>query len=330
MAPPRGLHKLTCVSHLRTVVQILLNRADAGDSQVETRSLLYFIAVAEEKNIGRAASRLHITQPALTRQVQSLEQEVGVPLFTRTATGMEITTAGTTLLQHARAIRAELGRAKTNVLHAGTQCRTQVDVGVYGSAILTIVPQLLSAFAATQPAIEFRLHNVRKDQQIEFLRTGKTLLAIDRYLPQEEDMAYEVVFREYMQVAVHKDHPLARKEIIDVSMLEDEPRIGANFDTGIELGLGQVYGVKSRACHRADDVLTSLALVSAGLAVTFAPASIEAVGIPNVVFRPYTGLPKVPMDVQCMYRRDDPSPVLHAFLDVVRAYRADQREQEAA
>ncbi|MFT4171842.1 MAG: LysR substrate-binding domain-containing protein [Rhodocyclaceae bacterium] len=296
---------------------------------METRSLLYFIAVAEEKNIGRAAARLHITQPALTRQVQSLEQEIGVPLFTRTTAGMEITAAGVALLQHARAIRAELGRAKTNVLQAGSQCRTPVNIGVYGSSILTIVPQLLSAFAARHPSVEFRLHNVRKDQQIEFLREGRTLMAIDRYLPPEEDMAYEVVCREYLQLVLHKDHPLARLDVVDVSMLEDEPRIGANYDTALEAGLGQAYGTKSHARHRADDVLTSLALVSAGLAVAFAPPSMAEVHLPNIVFRPYTGLPRVPMDVQCMYRRNDPSPVLQAFLDVVRTYRTHQFEEAA-
>ena len=79
---------------------------------METRSLLYFIAVAEEKNIGRAAARLHITQPALTRQIQSLEDELDLPLFTRTVAGMDLTPSGVALLQHARNIRSELELAK--------------------------------------------------------------------------------------------------------------------------------------------------------------------------------------------------------------------------
>lgn len=291
---------------------------------METRSLLYFIAVAEEKNIGRASARLHITQPALTRQIHALEEELGVPLFNRTSAGMGITPAGTALLQHARTIRLELENAKKNALQADDEQRVQMDIGVYGSAIFSVIPQVLSLFAQTHPNVEFRLHNARKDQLIELLRQGKILLAFDRYLPQEPDMVVEVVYGEDLYVALHKDHPLASREIIDMQDLTDEPRVGANFDEAMASGLSRFFGTKPRIVHRADDVLTTLSLVSCGFGITFAPPSVQALQIPNVVFRPYTGGARIPFDVQCVYRKNDQSPLLRDMLETVRAFRAVQ------
>lgn len=290
---------------------------------MDTRSLIYFIAVAEQRGICQAAARLHITQPALTRQIHALEDEIGVPLFTRSASGMEITPAGTALLQHARKIRAELARAKISALHAGDEQRRQLDVGVFGSAIFDVVPRILSLFTAAHPNVELRLHHTRKDQQIELLRRGKTLLAFDRHIPQAPDLACELVCREHLQyVALHKDHPLAKHERIDLSELADEPRIGATSENVLATKLAQAYGAAPCFSHRADDTLSALALVGCGLGISFVPPSLLALQVPNVVFRPYSGGPEVPFNVQCMYRKGEQSPLLHAMLETVREFRS--------
>lgn len=299
---------------------------------VDTRSLLYFIAVAEQKGICQAATRLHITQPALTRQIHSLEDEIGVPLFTRSASGMEITPAGSTLLEHALKIRAELARAKINALSAGDEQHQQLDIGVYGSAIFDVVPRILAQFSAAHPDVELRLHHTRKDQQIELLRQGKTLIAFDRYLPQVPDLASELVYREnIIYVALHREHPLAKRDTIEKNDLLDEPQIGANSESALVSSLAQAYGSMPKFNHRADDTLSALALVGCGLGISFVPPSLLPLQIPNVVFRPYSGGPKVPFDVQCMYRKDEQSPLLHAMLETVRAFRSasdDEQEQQ--
>ena len=291
---------------------------------MDTRSLLYFIAVAEQRGIGQAAARLHITQPALTRQIHSLEEELGVTLFTRTASGMEITPAGTALLAHARTIRAELAQAKKNTRYAGEEQRQQLDIGVFGSAVFDVVPRILSLFAKSHPDVEFRLHNTRKDQQIELLRQGKTLIAFDRYIPQEPDLACELVYREHLYVALHKDHPLASRKVIEKSDLLDEPQIGANFENAFASTLAQAYGHAPKISHRADEMFSALALVSCGLGISFAPPSLQALKIPNVVYRPYAESSRIPFDVQCMHRKNEQSPLLHALLETVRAFRSEQ------
>lgn len=288
---------------------------------MDTRSLIYFIAVAEEKNIGRAASRLHITQPALTRRIHLLEDEMGAPLFTRTPAGMEITPAGTTLLRHARTIQTALVQSKHDVKHADQQERQPFDIGVFGSAIFDVVPRVLGEFSKRNPHVELRLHNVRKDQQIALLRQGKIQIAFDRFLPKEPDFAYELVHSEQFHVALHKDHPLAAREIIEFEELRGEPCVGSSLDPEMESALSRVYGPQPPKHHRADNVLTALVLVSCGLAITFAPPSIH---MPNVVYRRCSGNPKLPFDLLCMYRKDDESALIQEMLETIRAFRAAQ------
>jgi DNA-binding transcriptional LysR family regulator len=293
-----------------------------GEGSLETRSLLNFITVAETQNIGRAAERLNITQPALTRQIQALEEEIGVALFIRSSAGVELTAAGRAMLHHARTIKAELAQAKADARDAERTERARMHLGVYGSAIFSVVPRLLAEFSKTHPDIDFRLYNTRKDQQIELLRAGEILLVIDRFLPFEDDFGYETIYRESLEIALHKDHPLVRKEVIEWDEIKDTLGVSGNYDTPLVQGLNQITGNGNHHVrHRADDMLTAISLVSAGLGVCLAPPSIRALNFPDVVFRHCQGQAKVPFDVQCMYRRNDRSALLQEFLQTVRAFR---------
>lgn len=285
---------------------------------MDSRSLLYFIAVAEERNIGRAAARLHITQPALTRQIRALEEDVGVLLFQRTSTGVAITPAGSALLVHARNIKAELARARL-AARQSDQAEPQVlHLGVHGSVVFSVVPQVLRRLADGLPNLRFMLHSARKDQQVEMLRDRRILAAFDRFPLQHPDLGYETVYRETLQVALHHEHPLASRSVIHRDDLADQPRIGANFDRELATNLGRATGTSQPATHGADDVLAALALVSQGLGIAFAPPSIQALQIPGVVFRPYADNPMVPFDVQCIYAQHETSPLLQALLSAVR------------
>jgi DNA-binding transcriptional LysR family regulator len=293
---------------------------------METRSLNYFIAVAEEKNIHRAALRLHITQPALTRQIQSLEEELEAPLFTRTPAGMIMTPAGEALLLHARNIKSELELAKRNTRLANKSLPRQLDIGVYGSAIFTIIPQILEQFSAAHPDVKLVLHNSRKDQQIESLRRGRIMIAFDRFIPKEPDLKLELVCCEPTYVALHKNHPLAKQQLIELSELLDEPFIGAripHFDPGVVSHIGFTPRIEQRA----DDLLSALALVGCGFGLTFAPLSISALQIRNVVYRPLSTFPGFSFDLLCMYRENEKSPLLQALLETVRSYRQEEAAQ---
>ncbi len=290
---------------------------------MDTRSLIYFIAAAEEKSIGRAATRLKISQPALTRQIQLLENEIGVQLFIRTTTGLQITPHGSELLSHAYTIQVELTRAKEMVPIANDNKNETIGIGVYASAILVGVQDILGEFSKSNPGVKLRMHNLRKDLQINLLRQGEIQILFDRYLTPEQDLACELVHREYLSyVALHKKNPLARKKEIFIEDLVDAPRIGANHEIAMAAALSKITGSNAPACHYVDDILSAVTLVGAGLGITFVPPSVLNLNIPNVVYRPCLNHFNTPFDLQCMHRKKDNSPLLNSILEKVREYRS--------
>ena len=292
---------------------------------MEARTLSNFIVVAEEKNLRRAAMRLHITQPALSRQIQSLEEDIGAPLFTRSVNGMELTPAGESLLHHARNIKAEIELAKQDVLRTTREQRQQLDVGVSGSAMFNIIPEILEQFSKLHPDVDLVLHTARKEQQMQALRHGKILIAFERFLSEEADLACEEVLSESLLLALHKDHPLANQPVIDMRTLQDELFIGGPAgpsDKAADDQFFQQYGFRRRIEKRVNDLMSGLNLVGCGYGVFYAPPSVQSLQIRNVVYRPYLGGGKRVFTLHCMYCKHENSPQLHALLEVVRAYRA--------
>ncbi len=149
---------------------------------MDLRHLRYFVAVAEEKNIGRAAVRLHISQPPLTRQIQQLEEDLGVQLFNRTPRGMELTPAGELLLDEARNIRSVVEQATERTQRAGQGKLGRLDIAVFGSGILDAIPKLLLTFSRAFPDVKVVLHNMNKEAQIQALRQKRPVhLTVERH-----------------------------------------------------------------------------------------------------------------------------------------------------
>lgn len=295
---------------------------------METRSILYFIAVAEGGNIGQAATRLGITQPALSQQIRLLENEIGVTLFNRTRTGVELTPAGIDFLQRAYTIKTELSRAKAIVQQARDEQPESLNVGVFGLGMFTVVSQILAPFIQKNKNVALKLHTGRKDQHIKMLHTGELLIFFDRNLIPDPHLTCELVNKEYFtHMALHKNHSFASREIIDISDLSGERRIGANFDRTLADYLTNVTdyraksGDESRIRYRTDDILSCLGLVSCNEATVAVPASALALGIPNVVYCRLSGGEKYPNNLQCMYRTNDKSPLLYALLEEIRKFR---------
>lgn len=291
---------------------------------MDTRSLNYFIVVAEEKNMSRAATRLHLSPSALTRQIQSLEEEFGTGLFSRTASGVEMTPAGQALLAHARNFRNQLELARRDVLNAGQQVFGKVDIGVFGSAIFAIMPEIMKRFAQAHPGAEMILHNQPRAQQIESLRQGQILVGFDRHFCDEPDLSLELVCQESVIVVLHHDHPLASQRAIQLSDLRGQPLIGPPDSMSMLTGIQTLFeqcGFEPQIAHRADDVVTAATLVGCGFGITLVPASLESMPMPNVVYRPLLTGQELTWKMYCAYRKNEHSPVLQAFLECVRAYR---------
>ncbi len=290
---------------------------------MELRHLKYFIAVAEELNIGRAAVRLHISQPPLTRQIQQLEEELGVQLFLRTPRGVELTQAGTLFLEDARNIRALAERAIERTRRAGAGKLGRLDIGIFGTGILGIIPELLQKFRDAYPDVQVVLHTMTKDEQIEALRQKRIVIGFNRIIAPLPDIQSELILREQLFLACRENHPLAAQFAVRLSSLIGHPLVlfptGArpNFvDRVMELCRKQDF--TPEISQIVGDAVTGLALVAGGFGITLVPKSATTVSLPGLVFRPFADNEEATVDLSCMYRSEDNSPVLQVFLNSIR------------
>nr|WP_321240687.1 LysR family transcriptional regulator [uncultured Tolumonas sp.] len=299
---------------------------------MDIRQLKYFIAVAEEQNFGRAAERLHRSQPPLTRQIQMLEEELGVLLFRRTAKGVELTQAGATLQRDAMNILTLVQQATERAQLAAKGQIGILDVGVYGSSALNTIPTILSAFSDQHPEVEIRLHNAHRSVQIEALRQRRVLIAFDRYMPEEDDLAVELVAKEPLAVVCKQNHPLAAKQTISIEDLKNEPMgMPAALNTltaNAALNLCRAHGFEPKVATESTDVITALITLASGHGgVGLVPASVSNLQIPGLVFRPLKEASESFMELHCLYLKDEQSPLLQELLQVVHEYRGENEKQ---
>ena len=301
---------------------------------MDIRQLKYFIAVAEERHMGRAAERLHLSQPPLTRQIQALERDLGVQLFIRTPRGVDLTEAGEALLHDARAIRLLLSQAGERAQRAGKGEVGTIDVGVFGSSVLNVIPRLLSRFSERHPDVGIVLHNAHKRLQIDALRQRRILIAFDRFMLNDPDLTIQTVAEEPLLVALNQRHPLAAQTRIDIKALRQQPLLlPAGVDSHIGSTLLQLcksHGFEPQVVTGGGDVITTVAMIASGSGggVSLIPGSMANLQMPNVAYRPLDARGKASVELHCLYRTDERSPLLLALLDVVREYR--EAELQAA
>ena len=293
---------------------------------MEIRHLRYFATLAEELNFSRAAERLHISQPPLTRQIQQLEQELGSRLFRRNTRGVELTPAGEALLQDARRILDMVDSAKDRACKLRLGQIGRLDVGVFGSAILNHIPRVLLEFRNRYPNVEIVVHQQTKAEQILALRERRLTIGFNRRLPAEPDIVAETVLVEPLVVAMLETHPLASRGALRIADLEGEPIILYPSNTRPGFGddvmsLFRDEGIEPNVVQEVTDVVIAIGLVASGFGICVTPHAASSLNLPGLVYRPIDADPSPSIDLTCLYRRDDDSPILHAFLSIVRETR---------
>ncbi len=285
----------------------------------------YFLAVAEERNFTRAAERLHMAQPPLTRQIQALEEDIGTALFVRTGKGAELTEAGQALLDEVPNLLALAQRAKERAVLAGEGQSGRLDIGIFGSGVLDVIPRILARFHADRPEVRIVLHNLSKHEQVAALRERRIGVGFNRLVPAEDDLVVEEVLRESMTVALPAHHPLAKQASLTIPDLSDHPLI--LYPRLPIAGLAQqvmqaFHREKSvlRVEQEVEDVLTAIALVAGGFGACVTTASTASLRLPGVVYRPLVSKHLREIELSCLYRASDESPLLAAFVAVVREF----------
>ncbi|AFT84985.1 LysR substrate-binding domain-containing protein [Paraburkholderia phenoliruptrix] len=294
---------------------------------MDLKQMRYFMALAEEANFGRAAERLHMAQPPLTRNIRALEEELGTQLFVRTTKGAELTEAGRALMEEVPNILALARRAEEQAQLAGQGYLGRLDVGIFSSGILNVIPRLLAEFHTERPEVKIGLHNMSKAEQISALRERRITIGFNRLVPDEPDIAVEWVLREPFLVALYEGHRLCAKKTVTLRDLDNERMI--LYPNAPVHGLAQEVAAAFRAenlqlrvAQEVEDVVTCIALVASRFGICVTTESAVNLRLPGVVYRPLRSTQLREIELTCLYRRGDNSPILQAFLNLVRKSRA--------
>jgi len=289
----------------------------------------YFVALAEELNFGRAAARLHMAQPPLTRQIKDIENQLGTTLFLRTPKGVELTTAGKMLLSEVPNVLAMAQRAEDRTRLAGDGFIGQLDVGIFGSAMLDVIPRILARYHQERPLVQISLLNQTKAEQIQALRDRAITVGFNRLVPDEPDLGVEIVLRERMLVGLHESHPLCRQSVVSIHDLSDQPMIVyPNLPIpGLAQEVANAFrteGARLDIVQAVEDVLTCVALVASGFGSCITTESAASLRLPGMVYRPLKSKVLKDIELSCLYRKGDPSPILADLLRIVRTFREER------
>jgi LysR family transcriptional regulator, benzoate and cis,cis-muconate-responsive activator of ben and cat genes len=297
-------------------------------SRVDLRHLRYFTAIVRNGSFRAAAEELHISQPPLTRQIQQLEEVVGVQLLIRRSNGIQTTDAGKALYTEAQNILALVARACTNTQRIGLGQMGTLDVGVFGSAVLDIVPRIVLQFRNRFPEVEIILHNMDRETQIKALTERRIEIGFNRFFQDHPDLVWEPVLREKMLIAAPSDHPLTSKAVVSLRDLASEPLIFYPRTTGpggfsnYLLRLFHNLNIEPNIVQNVDDVVAAVSFVSSGLGITLGVESARNLRLPGVTYLPLVEGEASAFDLSVIYRATEHSQVLDAFLESVRAISA--------
>jgi len=293
---------------------------------MELRHLRYFVAVAEELHFGRAAERLHIAQPPLSRQIRDLEREVGTPLFERVARGVELTAAGHAFLPEARLTLAQAERARRTAQRAARGEIGRLRVGFVEAATYSaILPDVLGFFRMHLPDIGVSLFEMDTFQQAEALRDERIDLGILHSPPADADrwLRLEPVYADPMVAALPQTHRLVGRTRPALGDLAAEsfvlfPRHVAPVLYDDIIARCRSVGFSPRVVQEAAGWHTLAGLVGAGVGVAFVPRSLAQLQRPGVTYRPVRGL-SVEMGMSAVWKQGEKSPVRERFVTALRA-----------
>jgi DNA-binding transcriptional LysR family regulator len=293
-------------------------------ANIELRYLQYFLAVAAELNFGRAAERLNIAQPPLSRQIRRLESELGVELFYRTKRRVELTEAGKVFLEEARKILSQVEKSVQVAQRASRGEIGRLVVGFEGSSAYDVVPLSLKVYRERFPEVELVVYGMTTAEQVQALHQAQ--IGVGFIVPplkgKDKELVVETVLREPLVLALPETHPLVTQPRVRVRSLANEFFVIAQRDSGCGLydqviALCQRAGFSPRVVQEVNEMQVMLGFVAAGLGIALLSASVKHFQRPGVVYRELQ--PSTPeVALAMIWRRDDPSAVLQAFLRVVR------------
>ena len=287
---------------------------------MELRHLRYFVAVAELQNIHRAAAKLHVSQPPLSRQIRDLEDEVGVALFEHKANSLRLTEAGRAFLPEARAALQRVDEAVQMARIVGTGQGGEIHVGYSPSLAAELLPCALKYFEESSPGVRVRLHDLSTQEMLSGLVDGKLEVALlgSRAMKGTADLDFEELQRHSAYVAVPLTHPLAHARKVGLEQVAQERLLGVSrseYPDYHEL-IDQLFAPLNRVAQFAeefDSVTSLIAALEAGRGVALVPQGFTFFAGPRLKILPLRP-PTPPVIVGIAYRKSKHSRATTNFI----------------
>jgi DNA-binding transcriptional LysR family regulator len=287
--------------------------------------LLYFVTVAEEGRMTRAAAKLHVAQPALSRSIAQLESDLGLQLFERHSRGVTLTPAGATFLEKARLALAAYADAAETAHSLARAAAGEIELGFVGFPIRLQAPDLLDAFAAARPHVDFRFHELQFPSRSTASWLGQVDIALSYQPPADPDVRAQALRAEPRVVLAPKGHPLAKRSELTVAEVLDETFLGVA--PSVEPAWAGFWSLDDHrgnpAPHltagRASNSHEMFAMIAEGRAITTVPASQAAIilsVLSSVVAIPLRDAK--PLVLALIWRLDHHTPLIGDLVAVAR------------
>jgi DNA-binding transcriptional LysR family regulator len=289
---------------------------------LDLRKLRYFVTVAETRHFGRAAARLNLSQPPLSRQIAQLEKDLGVQLLERHSRHAALTRAGERFLVDAKAILASVEQAERNVRLAEQGELGELAIGFMMHAAYTIVPRLTRRFASAYPHVRITLRETLPNLLEDDISNGRYDVGIMFPLPASSRLSMRSIFREPLCAAMHPSHPLAERSCLTAEDFRDVPLLATPVDVAptLRAAIAAYCGSAGFAPAIRFEVQlqqTIVSMVAENLGLAILPQSMRRLGLADVTFRDLDHAPIVEHVVA--WRPDFSNPAVKAFLAIVDA-----------
>ncbi|OBJ83295.1 LysR family transcriptional regulator [Mycobacterium sp. 1245852.3] len=292
---------------------------------MELRQMRSFLAVAEERNFTRAATRLNMAQSPVSQQIRRLEREIGVELFTRTTRTVALTCAGEVLYERVARVQCLIDEAVEASRKAARGHLGHLSVGFTSSGAHELLPSLVRTYAAEYPDVTLDVQgDLTTPAQVEQLLNGRLDVGVLRGPLSVQGLAVETIREEPVVVMLADSHPKASERHIELRDLRDEWFISLPSDPPATM-----YAIMFNACHSAgfipkirqtvSDTAAMVALVAGNMGVALMPDSLRHYAFKGATFRPLLTTPEITVSLAVAYRATDVTPLIGQFMKTVRS-----------
>ncbi|MGB0346751.1 MAG: LysR family transcriptional regulator [Balneolaceae bacterium] len=290
-------------------------------NELELRHLKYFKAIAEELHFGKAAEKLFITQPALSRQIKQLEEILETKLFKRDKRNVEITHAGNYLLDETQYIFNHLDFIKKNIKHIDAGDVGELRIGFVGSAMNSVIPELISSIQKKTPGIHTELTELPNQVQIDRIRKDELDIGFIRSMRLPDGLKKKSVFEETFSLVLPSNHELNQKNFKSVKQLQDESFIlfSSQYSHGYFEKIMSIFedqGFTPKVAHQSVHANTIFRLVEQNLGIGIVPTSLSKGFALDFKRIELTTIPQR-TTLSAIWKKDHRNQLLDSFLELL-------------